>query len=304
MTVGDLPPRRLRALLRSHLSLRIGPFIVTLQSSLPQVHTAVETLYRSFEVIDNSSGAHFVVRADAPNFLRRFFRPQAQFSLDGRQPFLPLPRAMALPLLEAGLNWCIGSWANQFLVLHSATLERGGRALLMPAPPGSGKSTLCAALVHRGWRLLSDEFALIDLSSGLLVPVPRPIALKEGSIALLSGFAPDAYFGPAIVNNEGQLVAYMRPPASSVTASDARCPAGLIVIPAYAADAATAANPMSPARTVLHLAANSFNYNLHGRPGFERLVAIADTSRCVTLHYSQLEEGVAAVNRLATWSAQ
>jgi predicted ATPase len=29
--------------------------------------------------------------------------------------------------------------------------------VILPAPPGSGKSTLCAALVTRGWRLLSDE---------------------------------------------------------------------------------------------------------------------------------------------------
>ena len=81
-------------------------------------------------------------------------------------------------MLEAGLNWCIGNLAHQYLVIHSATLERGGRALLMPAPPGSGKSTLCAALITRGWRLLSDEFALVDPATGLLVPVPRPVALK------------------------------------------------------------------------------------------------------------------------------
>ena len=94
----------------------------------------------------------------------------------------------------------------------------------------------------------------------------------------------------------------MRPPASSVAASDTRCPAGLIVIPAYASGASATSTPMSPARTVLHLAANSFNYNLHGRMGFERLVAIADSARCVTLRYSRLEEGVAAVEQLATWN--
>ena len=302
MTVSDLAPRALRARLRSQLSLRMGPFVVMLRSALPQVQSAIATLYRDFEVVEAARGAHFVIRADAPNMLRRVIRPQAQFTVDGRRPFLPLPGAMAVPMLEAGLNWCIGTGANQFVVLHSATLERGGRALLMPAPPGSGKSTLCAALIHRGWRLLSDEFALIDPATGLLAPVPRPVALKEGSIALLRAFAPEAYFGPALTNNEGQRVAYMQPPGSSVTASQQRSPAGLVVIPQYVADAATAATPMSPARTVLHLAANSFNYNLHGRVGFERLVAIADAAPAVTLRYSQLEEGVAAVERLATWN--
>jgi predicted ATPase len=32
-------------------------------------------------------------------------------------------------------------------------VERDGHALILPAMPGSGKSTLTAALVQRGWRL-------------------------------------------------------------------------------------------------------------------------------------------------------
>jgi len=210
---------------------------------------------------------------------------------------------MASPMLEAGLNWCIGSFADQFLVIHSATLERHGRALLLPAPPGFGKSTLCAALVTRGWRLLSDEFALVDPSSGLLVPVPRPVALKERSIDLIRAWAPDAVFGTPVVNNENQTVAYMRPPEASVRASDDRCPAGLIVIPRYADGAELSVTPMTRARAVLHLADNSFNYNLHGRVGFDRLADIVDTAPAVTLRYSRLEEGVAAIEKLAEWRA-
>ena len=178
-----------------------------------------------------------MIRLDHPGFVRRFFRAQAQFTFDHRQPFFPLPASMAAPMLEAGLNWCIGNYANQFLVIHSATLERGGRALLMPAPPGSGKSTLCAALVARGWRLLSDEFALVDPATGLLVPVPRPVALKDASIDVIARWAPDAVLGPSVVNNEGELVAYMRPPAGSVRDSGVTCRAGWIVVPQYVAGA-------------------------------------------------------------------
>ena len=270
---------------------------------MPEVQAALAALYCAHELETDVCGAHFVIRVDAPGLVRRIFRAQAQFSFDDRHPFIPLPARMAAPMLEAGLNWCVGTFANQFLVIHSATLERNGRALLMPAPPGSGKSTLCAALVSRGWRLLSDEFALVDPASGLLVPVPRPVALKERSIALIANWAPDAVFGPAIVNNEGQLVSYMRPPAASVRASSVRCPAGLVVIPQYAEGAEVTVTPMTRARAVLHLADNSFNYNLHGRQGFERLADIADVAPGVTLRYSRLQDGVDAVDRLARWDA-
>lgn len=290
----------LRTQLRSSgIRLRIGPFQVRVRSSLSTILESLETLYAAHEIDLHQTGAHFDVRVDPPGIARRLVRPQVQFTFEGRQPFIPLPVAMAAPMLEAGLNWCVGNFANQFLVMHSATLERDGRALLMPAPPGSGKSTLCAALIARGWRLLSDEFALIDPVSGLLVPVPRPVALKNRSIDVISAWAPDARFGPAVVNNEGELVSYMCPPVDSVRASSQRCPAGLIVIPQFVENGGVTVTPMTRARAVLHLADNSFNYNLHGRQGFDRLTEMADTAPCVTLAYSRLQDGVDAIDRLA-----
>ena len=266
---------------------------------MPVLQTSIATLYANHHVESGVEGAHFNVRIDPPSVLRGLFRPQAQFTFDRREPFIPLPGTMAALMLEAGLNWCVGNFADQFIVIHSATLERNGRALLMPAPPGSGKSTLCAALVARGWRLLSDEFALVDRATGLLVPVPRPVALKQRSIDLIRAWDPDAFFGPSLVNNEGQTVAYVRPPAASVEESGRRCAAGLIVIPQYADGVEATVSPLTRARTVLHLADNSFNYNLHGRQGFERLADIADAAPCVTLRYSDLPSGIDIVNRLS-----
>ena len=87
-------------------------------------------------------------KSDA-HWLRRHLRPQAILRCDGRVPFKPLPMAQAMPMLEWGLNWVISSHAHDCLVLHAAVVERDGQALVLAADPGSGKSTLCAALVHR-----------------------------------------------------------------------------------------------------------------------------------------------------------
>jgi HprK-related kinase A len=82
-------------------------------------------------------------------------------------------------MLEWGMNWCIASHMHYYLMLHAAVLERDGHALIMPGDPGAGKSTLTAALMLDGWRLLSDEIALIDRNDGLLYGLARPVSLKN-----------------------------------------------------------------------------------------------------------------------------
>ena len=68
-------------------------------------------------------------------------------------------------MLEWGLNWCITAYSQHILVIHAACVARGPRR----HPTGrryQGKSTLCAALANRGWRLLSDKLTLIRLDTG------------------------------------------------------------------------------------------------------------------------------------------
>jgi hypothetical protein len=82
--------------------------------------------------------------------------------------FRPLPQGeQALPHFEWGVNWCFAQRFNQHVLLHAGALALGDRAVIMAAPPGAGKSTLTAAMMLRGFRMLSDEF-------GVLVPADRP----------------------------------------------------------------------------------------------------------------------------------
>jgi HprK-related kinase A len=300
LTLADLPPEVLSRQLRTGtLRLRVGPFIVSVRSSLQSVRHSLLSLYAWHRVAEPGDGAHFAIHVDPPRGLRRFVRRQVQFEGNGSRPFLPLPIGMAPLLFEGAINWCVGAFAHHLVVLHAATVEKDGVGLLMPAAPGSGKSTLCAALIGRGWRLLSDEFALIDPATGELLPVPKPIALKDGSIAVIRAWSPDAWLSVPLINLEGQLHACQRPPEASVAASGERCMPRLVVIPKFLAGAEAAVSRLTRARTVMHLADNAFNYNLHGQRGFELLAEIADAAPAAILQYSNLEEGVRIVNRLA-----
>jgi hypothetical protein len=58
--------------------------------------------------------------------------------------------------------------------VHAAALELDGNAVILPAQPGSGKSTLSIALVRQGLRLLSDDMPFLSNTPG-----PEVLAFPE-----------------------------------------------------------------------------------------------------------------------------
>jgi hypothetical protein len=67
-------------------------------------------------------------------------------------------------------------------MLHSGAVARDGRALLLIADSGQGKSTLCWAAAQHGWSLLSDDHTIVRPAEGggiELIGLPKPIAIPE-----------------------------------------------------------------------------------------------------------------------------
>lgn len=296
--IGDLTPTELQRQLQQGLRLRTGPFVTEIISSLPLLAEGIALHYAGYAV-DDSGFADFHVRIDRPAGLRRWYRPQIRFYFDNQPPFHPLPADQVFPMLEWGLNWCVSNHCHQYLSLHAAVVERHGKALILPAPPGSGKSTLCAALVHRGWRLLSDELTLIDPDSGKIQPLPRPVSLKNQSIEVIRAFAPDAVFNPSVADTIKGTVAHMRAPTEALVRSDEMALPGWIVLPRYSHDAPARLKPMTRARGLMALIQNAFNFDLHGESGFATLGQLVDASACYEFSYGQLDDAIAIFDQLA-----
>lgn len=299
MIVAELSVAELCRRLRDEgLRLRTGSLVSAVHSGETALAEGIARQYAHHEVAEPGF-ADFHVAVARPRTLRRWWRPQAFFLFDGQSLFNPLPADQAFPLLEWGMNWCVSSHCQQYLIIHAAVVERGGQALILPAPPGSGKSTLCAALVQRGWRLLSDELAMIDPVSGLLEPLPRPVSLKNASIDIIRAFAPEAVLNPPVFETVKGTVSHMQPPADSVRRGQERAVPRWVVLPRYAADSPTELLPLGKAQGMMQLAENAFNYSLHGRSGFETLGRLVDAADCYTFRYSRLEEAIATFDRLA-----
>jgi HprK-related kinase A len=226
-------------------------------------------------------------------------RPQVEFDLEGMAPFRPLPLAQAFPMFEWVLNWCISSRAHRYLIIHAAVVEKNGRAVILPAPPGSGKSTLCAALVSAGWRLLSDELALVRLADGQLQPVPRPISLKNASIGVIRAFAPQSVFSPEVEDTVKGTIAHLKAPADSIERAQEPARPGWVIFPRYVAGAPAQLEPLAPARAFMRVAENGFNYSVLGAAGFRALGGLIDTVSSHEFSYGVLDEAIALFDRLA-----
>ncbi len=266
-------------------------------SPIPVVAQGLHALYPDHEVLtDEDIFADFHVSVKPK---RRLLKTVCVFEMDGFQPFTPLAYGEAYAFLEWGMNWCVTSYCHTWITVHSAVLERGGRVVILPAPPGSGKSTLCAALMLNGWRLLSDEMALLDPVSGLVTPSPRPVSLKNESIEVIRGLAPDASFGPVARDTMKGTVAHMRiSPQSLALAGESARPAW-VVFPQFKRAAALSVQERPKANALVELASNSFNHHVHGRAGFQALATLVDECGCYDLQYGHLDEAIAWFAALA-----
>jgi HprK-related kinase A len=281
------------------IRIRTGLFTTRLQGRLPRLTDGIAQLYADYPLLPDDAYAHFHLHMVRPRSLRRWYRPQIDLLYDGQKVFQPLPAPQALPMFEWGMNWCISTRANRYLMVHAAVMERDGHALILPAPPGSGKSTLTAALVGRGgWRLLSDELTLLRLEDGLLIPNPRPVSLKNQSIDVIRRYLPDAVLSPPVTDTIKGTVALMRAPTDSVQRGEQTAMPAWVIFPKYEAGAATSLEPIAPAHTFMELAGNSFNYTLLAQRGFRAMERLIDQVQGYRFRYSELDEALDQMSRL------
>ena len=300
MIVGDLSRREFGERLKGDsLPFRFGPFLLRVRSDIESYASIAHSLYQPYSLSDTGGVFDFHVEISAPHGLRRWVRRQACFSVDGQMPFAPYTEAHAFPALEWGMNWCVATRAHHLLLLHSAVVERNGRAILLPASPGYGKSTLCTALVHSGWRLLSDEFGLVRPEDGMVLPLPRLIPLKNESIEVIKKFRPEAVFGPAFLGTRKGTVAHVQPPLDSIQRSQETAKPRWLVFPRWVEGASLTLEAVQKSQAFLMVATNAFNYDVLDATAFRLVTEMVRRCDAYSLIYSNLEEAVSVLNQLS-----
>lgn len=79
--------------------------------------------------------------------------------------------------LVADLQSTLARLSSDWTFIHAGVVAVAGRAIVLPAVSGGGKTTMVAALLAEGAKYLSDEFAVVD-PMGRVHPYPRNLAIR------------------------------------------------------------------------------------------------------------------------------
>lgn len=276
--------------------LDVGAARLAVISPIASFHAQLDAVYPYMDAIADEGFADVRVSL-LPETRMLPGRRQARLWSEGDCPFEPYPLNAALPLFEWGSNWLLAQRLNVYLLLHAGVLARDGQALILPAAPGSGKTTLSCALHLAGWRFLSDEFGVVDIERREVLPMVRPAPLKNASIEVMRARA-GARLGPLFPGTRKGDVAHFIPSRQSFHARHERATPKLIVFPRFTAGAALSCISLNPMQAALGLGQNSFNYQALGPVGFETAIALARTTRAYRLTYGDLDEAIAQIEHL------
>lgn len=281
--------------MRHVTSLRIGPIGFRIGSDWRAPIAALDDLYRDYP---KPQVPDFNVHLFAARPWRKFLRPSVHIGGDFVIPdAAPLPLAQGLLAAEMGMNLQMALGQRGFLLLHASAVERDGRAVLMTGISGAGKSTLAALLMGRGWRMMGDEFVLIDPATGMAYAFPRLISLKNEAIPVAEGLLSDARFGPRLPGTPKGTIRHIVPDARAIAAMAEPAAPALILFPRFGFDAAE--RPVEPSEAFVRLTQASTNYVNLAERGFDALTRLVRDVPARAIDYPDTDTALEMVERLA-----
>jgi hypothetical protein len=155
------------------LSLTVLGDNVHIQCTDPEAQTLLALNYGQMQGHVASAALHYTV-GKCPDSAAFFITRQGQDPLIAEDP------GAFLFCFEKDLTIMLQKrQRGRFYVVHSAVLAAAGKAFMLVGASGSGKSLTTWALLHHGFRYLSDELAPVDLNTLEAHPYPHALCLKS-----------------------------------------------------------------------------------------------------------------------------
>ena len=164
--------------------------------------------------------------------------------------------------------------------LHSAALDWRGKAYLLAAETGGGKSTTTWALLHHDFQYLTDELSPVDLPSMRVFPYPHALCLKR--------LPPAPYSLPADAVQLGRTI-HVPTRSFPSRAISVPLPLGAVFLLKYCPELdAPNLRTIGPAEASARLYVNALNALAHPNHGLEAVAHVAEHVPCFAVSSAQL----------------
>ncbi|WP_411342228.1 HprK-related kinase A [Sphingopyxis sp. J-6] len=282
--------------MRHSTRIAVGPVQFRVGSDWPEPIAALDRLYAAYPQ-DDARPADATVRLFAARPWRRWLRPSVHIGGDFIVPdALPLPLSMGLLAAEMAMNLQVALGWRRHMLLHASAVAKDGRALIMSGESGSGKSTLAALLGEGDWRLMGDEFTLIEPLSGDALAFPRAVSLKNAAIAEMASRVDASRLGPLLAGTPKGDIRHLIPRSNAIAAMhEPACPA-LLLFPRFGGEAAI--EPMGEGEAFVRLTESSTNYVTLGEAGFVALTRLVRETPAFGISYPDSATGIALAEQL------
>ena len=201
--------------------------------------------------------------------------------------------AELLYFVEKALTVALQRQRQDLFFLHAAAVELQGRALLLVAASGSGKSTTTWGLLHHGFGYLSDELGPVELDSMCVLPYPHALCLKR---------RPPHYALPDTALDLGRTI---HVPALSLPARIVAAPTRLaaVLLVQYSPDRSTPLlSSVGAGEAAARIYANTLNALAHSNLGLDGAARLAQAIPCFAIEAAGLRETCALIRTsMAEW---
>jgi hypothetical protein len=216
------------------------------------------------------------------------------FLVDGEERgSSPYPDQLATTMIQTLNGQVVKHWSG--VVAHAGCVSIDGDAILLPADPESGKTTLTCGLVRAGFSYVTDEGVAFRPGTSRIEPYPKPLSLDPGSWFLFPELEPEV---PPHLDDAASSQWQVPPDAIRANAAAGPCDARYIVFPKYVEGADTRLTPIGRAEALVDLAKNTFEFNQHSREYLDQLAVVVEACDCYRLTVGTLDDAVACIQEL------
>jgi hypothetical protein len=250
---------------------------LTIASDVDRISQFVDETYRHMLVNDLTSPAGRIEIRRTPEGFTVQSVELLELLADSCEPLMPyLKEEILLQFMRA---------RPDLLWIHAGAVERNGRALLIAAASGQGKSTLTTLLLDYGWKLMSDDVAPVRMDTDEVLPFYQSPLRRLDPGREVTGEEVSALERESI-EVPGRLL--RRNPAQ----------VGAIVFPMFTHGVSAALTNLKRGDGALELLRNARNFADHRGAAVERAAAFARSVPMFQLCYGSAKDAVMSLENI------